>query len=132
MKFFRSTLGFMIVGLFVGGVWGVFAEKYGIAGGWFAALALIGPMWFLNHYVGLITNEGDGSFVDMGLGVGIACFMRDTFKLGISSAVESLPTLLLVAAGAVIGGIVAAAIERHMAKEKEVEVQVSENENVNI
>lgn len=130
MKFFRSTLGFMIVGLFVGGVWGTFSGEYGIAGGWFAALILIGPMWFLNHYVGLIINDADSAFVDMGLGVGIACFMRDTFKLGVGSAIESLPTLLLVAAGAVIGGIVAAAVERHMAKEKE--VQISQNENVNI
>ncbi len=121
----------MIAGLFVGSVWGAFAGKYGIAGGWFAALILIGPLWFMNHYVGLITNEGDGSFVDMGLGIGVACFMRDAFKLGVSSTMESLPTLLLVATGAVIGGIAAASIERHMAKEKEV-VQVQVSENVNI
>lgn len=122
MKFLKGTLGFMIVGLFVGGVWGTFAEKYGIAGGWMAAVIIIGPMWFMNHFIGLIPNEDGAAFVDMGLGVGIACFMRDAFKLGVSSAVESVPTLLLVAVGAVIGGLVAAAIEKDMASKATIEV----------
>ncbi|NLZ35344.1 MAG: hypothetical protein GX889_10690 [Clostridiales bacterium] len=131
MKFLRSTIGFMCVGLFVGGIWGTFAEKYGIVGGWFAAVAIIGPMWFMNHYLGLITNEDDGAFIDMGLGVGISCFMRDFFNQGASSAVKSLPTLALIAVGAVIGGIVAAAIERDMAKKSNAQVEISENQNVN-
>jgi hypothetical protein len=131
MKFLRSTLGFMCVGLLVGGAWGSFSAAYGIAGGWFAALAIIGPMWFMNHYVGLITNESDGSFIDMGLGVGIACFTRDLFNLGASSAAQSLPTLALVAVGAVIGGVVAAAVEKHMAQQSKAAVEISDNENVN-
>lgn len=129
MKFLRGTLGFMIVGLFVGGVWGVFADKYGIAGGWMAAVIIIGPMWFMNHHVGLIPNEDGAAFVDMGLGVGVACFMRDAFKLGVSSAVDSMPTLLFVAVGAVIGGLVAAAIEKDMAAKSKAKIEISENQN---
>ena len=127
MKFLKGTLGFMCVGLFVGGVWGAFADKYGIAGGWMAAVIIIGPMWFMNHFIGLIPNESDGAFVDMGLGVGIACFMRDVFNNGIGSGIDSIPTLLYVALGAIIGGLVAAAIEKDMAAKAKVEV--SENQN---
>ena len=128
MKFLKGTLGFMLVGLFVGGVWGALAEKYGLAGGWFAAVIIIGPMWFMNHFIGLIPNENDAAFVDMGLGVGIACFMRDVFNNGAQSGIDSIPTLLLVAVGAVIGGLVAAAIEKDMAAKAKVEV--SENQNI--
>lgn len=54
MKFVRSTLGFMIVGMLVMTAFDAFSEQYGIVGGVFAAFILIGPMWSMNHYVGLI------------------------------------------------------------------------------
>lgn len=117
MKFIRSTIGYMIAGLIVMSVWGAFAGAYGIAGGWFAALIIIGPMWFMNHFLGLIHHEPDSAFVDMGLGIGLAGIFRDAFMNGWGHVGSSVPTILLVCVGAVLGGYVAAKIEEDMEKD---------------
>lgn len=119
MKFLRGMLGYMIAGLLVMSVWDGFAGPYGIAGGYFAAFIIIGPMFYMNHYVGLIDNPDDHAFVDMALGIGVAGIARDVFMNGFNSFIDTLPTLLLVIAGAVIGGVVAGLIENNMEKEIE-------------
>lgn len=116
MKFLRAVLGYAIVGMIVMSVWGAFVGVWGIIGGWLAAFAIIAPMWFLNHFLGLIHHDADSGFVDMGLGVGVVGLFRDTFGLGFDHFVNAMPTLGLVAVGAVIGGFVAAKIEENMEK----------------
>lgn len=117
MKFVRSTLGYMIAGMIVMSVWGAFADAYGIAGGYFAAFIIIGPMWFMNHYLGLIKHDSDSAFVDMGLGIALCGIFRDAFLNGFSTVAASLPTILLVVLGAVLGGLFAAKIEEDMEKD---------------
>ena len=117
MKFVRSTLGYMIAGMIVMSVWGVFADAYGIAGGYLAAFIIIGPMWFMNHYLGLIKHDSDSAFVDMGLGIGLCGLFRDAFLTGFQSIATSLPTIALVVLGAVLGGLVAAKVEEDMENE---------------
>lgn len=107
MKFFRGMIGFCIAGMIVMSVWTPLAENYGIFGGYLAAFIIIGPMWFMNHYVGLIENDEDALFVDMAVGIGICGIMRDVFMQGGGELVSSLPTIGLVAIGAVLAGIVA-------------------------
>ncbi|WP_409300301.1 Lin0368 family putative glycerol transporter subunit [Peribacillus sp. SCS-155] len=116
MGFLRGSIGFCIAGMLVMSVWGAFATSYGIAGGYVAAIIIIGPMWYLNHYVGLIPNEDDAAFVDMALGIAICGTMRDVFMNGGGALQSSLPTLSLVAIGAVAAGIVGAMIQKDMAK----------------
>lgn len=118
MKFLRSLIGFMIAGMLVMSIWDSFVSAYGIFGGFFAAFIIIAPMWFMNHYVGLIQNEDGHAFVDMALGIGITGLARDFFMKGSHEFITSLPTLLLMIFGAIIGGIVAAAIEKDMEQEK--------------
>lgn len=117
MKFLRSTIGYMIAGMIVMSVWGAFAEAYGIIGGFFAAFIIIGPMWYMNHYLGLIKHDADSAFVDMGLGIAICGFFRDAFMKGFGTIADSLPTILLIIVGATIGGLVAAKIEEDMEKD---------------
>ncbi|MER2002240.1 MAG: hypothetical protein ABS896_06465 [Carnobacterium inhibens] len=119
MKFLRSTLGYMIAGMVVMTVWDGFVGPYGIVGGFFAAFIIIGPMWFMNHYVGLIDNPDEFAFVDMAVGIGITGIFRDIFMKGVGEFVASVPTLLLVILGAVIAGLVAAAIEKDMEKKQQ-------------
>lgn len=115
MKFLRAVLGYAIVGMIVMSVWGEFAGEWGIIGGWLAAFAIIAPMWFLNHFLGLIHHDADSGFVDMGLGVGLVGLFRDTFGPGgMDAFMKAMPTLGLVLVGSVIGGIVAAKVEEHM------------------
>lgn len=117
MKFLRAVLGYAIAGMIVMSVWGPFVGVWGIIGGWLAAFAIIGPMWFLNHFLGLIHHDADSGFVDMGLGIGLVGLFRDTFGLeGVDTFMAAMPTLGLVAVGAILGGFVAAKIEENMEK----------------
>ncbi|MBO0446384.1 hypothetical protein JZO78_08510 [Enterococcus ureilyticus] len=125
MKFIRGLIGYTIAGMIVMAVWGQLGA-FGIFGGYLAAFIIIGPMWFMNHFVNLVGNEDDAAFVDMGLAIGVCGIMRDTFMNGTESLVSSLPTIGLVIIGAVIGGIVASAIEKSMAKETEHEATAPE------
>lgn len=119
MRFLRSTLGYMIAGMIVMSVWGWLAGSYGMLGGFVGAILIIGPMWYMNHYVGLIQNDDDAAFVDMALGIAVTGVMRDVFSAGSNAGavfVDTLPTLGLVVLGGIIGGVVAALIEKDMAK----------------
>ncbi|MGX6962671.1 Lin0368 family putative glycerol transporter subunit [Vagococcus xieshaowenii] len=125
MKFFRSFIGYLIAGVVVMAVWGELG-KFGIFGGFLAAGIIIGPLWYMNHYVNLTGNLDDASFVDMGLAIGVCGIMRDTFMTGTSSLIDSIPTILLVIVGSALGGIVAAAIEKSMAKDDTFETESPE------
>ena len=114
MKNIGSIIGFAIAGIFVMSVWGAFAEAYGIFGGWFAGLAIISIMWFMNHFIGLVANEG--AFVDMAAGIAVTGTLRDVFLNGPQAGIDSLPTLAFVAIGAVLAGVTAVAIEKMWAE----------------
>ncbi|MBX8935535.1 Lin0368 family putative glycerol transporter subunit [Enterococcus gilvus] len=116
MKFLRSMVGYMIAGTIVMSVWNELGS-FGIFGGYLAAGIIIGPMWFMNHYLNLTGNEDDAAFVDMGLAIGVCGIARDSFMHGASAFSASLPTIALVVVGAALGGIVAAAFEKSVAKE---------------
>jgi len=114
VKNIGSIIGFAIAGIFVMSVWGAFVEAYGIFGGWFAGLIIISIMWFMNHFLGLVANEG--AAVDMAAGIAICGTMRDVFLYGPQAGIDSLPTLAFVAIGAIVGGITAVAIEKMWAE----------------
>nr|WP_313127014.1 hypothetical protein [Proteiniclasticum ruminis] len=91
-------------------IWGDWAGAYGNLGGWFAAVAIIGPMWFLNHYIGLVDNPGDHAFVDIAWGIAWVGIMRDVFGTGdnafdLGRLVSSLPTIGLLTVGALLAGL---------------------------
>jgi len=116
MRFLRSVLGYMLVGLFVMTVWGspIKAEGFGVFSGWLSAGMIIAPFWFVNHYLGLIPHDSDSAFVDMGMGVAMAGIFRDAFANGIDAVVASVPTFLLICVGASIGGFLAAKVQKNM------------------
>lgn len=117
MKFLRGVIGYALAALYAMTVWGEFAGAYGVAGGWIVALAIIGPLWFVNHYIGLIPQDSDAAFVDMGLGIAIGCLFRDIFSGGgVDSFIASLPTIGVIIVGAAIGGFTATKIQQHMDK----------------
>lgn len=119
MKHLGTILGTAIAGMFVMSVWGEFAGAYGIGGGWFAGLAIIGTMWFLNHYIGIINN--DGAFVDMAVGIGVAGTMRGVFEGGIEAGIQSLPTLGITLLGGIAGGLVAYKLEVYLSQKEKAE-----------
>lgn len=115
MKNIGTMIGGAIAGIFVMSVWGKFAETYGIGGGWFAALIIIGTMWFLNHHVGILHNPEEGAWVDMALAIGVCGTLVSVFsKVSISPFVESIPTLLIVIIGGTAGGILGEMIKKDL------------------
>ena len=131
MKFLRAFIGYMIAGSLVMAVWGEL-DSVGIFGGYLAALIIIGPMWFMNHYVNLVGNPDDAAFVDMGLAIGVAGIFRDVFLNDVSALTGALPTIGMVALGAICGGLVAAAIEKNMAKDAEKESEAVADKKIQV
>lgn len=121
MKHVGTVLGTAIAGMFVMSVWGAFAEAYGIGGGWFAGMAIIGTMWFLNHFVGIHNN--DGAWVDMALGIGVAGTTKVMFIDGFGAGIAAGPTLLIALAGGACGGFFAYQLEQMIAKREQEEKQ---------
>lgn len=125
MKLVRSTIGYMFAGMIVMSVWGGVIEGLGTIGGILAGFFIIGAMWFMNHHLGLIYHGPQSGFVDLGLGVGLTGIFRDMWigvleGNGLVNLIDSLPTLLFVLVGAVIGGYLAAMVERDLNKDAEV------------
>lgn len=119
MKHLGTIIGTALAGMYVFGVWGEFAAAYGIGGGWFAGFAIIGTMWFVNHFVGIINN--DGAFVDMALGIGVAGTMNGVFSQGFGAAVASFPTLGVTIIGGIAGGLAAYKLEVYLAEKNKEE-----------
>ena len=125
MKFFRGVVGYTIAGMIVMSVWGPLTTFFSgspasiLFGGIFAAFFIIGPMWFMNHFLGLVHHSSDSAFVDMGLAIGICGTMRDVFMSnnGMQLLVDTIPTLGLVIVGAIAGGIVSGLILKDMAND---------------
>lgn len=115
MKHVGTILGAAIAGMFVMSVWGAFDAAYGIAGGWFAGFVIISIMWTMNHYVGVINN--DGAFVDMAVGISVCGYVKDMIVAGPQAGIDSLPTLAFVIIGGVIGGAMAYKMEVHLAEQ---------------
>lgn len=115
MKMLKTFLGCFLTGLIVQSAWGALVKSYGLIGGWFAAFIIISPMWFLNHYLGLIENEKDGAWIDMAAGIAIAGMARDLFKShSITPMFKALPVLCAVIVGGIVGGYLAVIIRREM------------------
>lgn len=112
MKHVGTILGAAIAGMFVMGVWGAFASAYGIGGGWFAGLIILSIMWFVNHFVGIINN--DGVSVDMACGIAIAGTMRDGFMNGMSTVVDAVPSIVIVVLGGITGATVAGLLQKNV------------------
>lgn len=119
MKFTRSTVGHFIAGMLAMSIWDAMSMNYGIAGGILAAVIIMSPMWYFNHYKKLVYEAPHSGFVDMGLGIGIAGMTRDFFlnNMAMSDVVDTLPTLLLVILGGLIGGVLASFIEKDSLKD---------------
>lgn len=115
MKHVGTMIGAAIAGIFVMSVWGAFAEAYGIGGGWFAGFIIISTMWTLNHYVGVINN--DGAFVDMAVGIGVCGYIKDMLVQGPQAGIDSIPTLAFVIIGGILGGAMAYKIETYLAEQ---------------
>ena len=125
MKLVRSTIGYMFAGMIVMSVWGGVIEGLGTIGGILAGFLIIDVMLFINLNLRLVYHGPQSGFVDLGMGVGFTGIFRDMWIsiLGdgnINALTDSLPTIAFVVIGALIGGYLAAMVERDLNKDAEV------------
>ena len=117
MKFFGKLIGYMMAGLIVVGGFAELPDSIGPIGGILSAGLLVFAGWAMNHYVNLTTQDEDASFVDMGLAIATAALINDLLRSnGELTFTGTLPTILLVMAGAAVGGALAAIFERDLLK----------------
>lgn len=127
MRFLGNTFGYFLASIIINGFWGFFTNKFGVFGGYAAALFLTGSSWYINHYLGLIKNDEDSAFIDMALGVGLSLITKSYILDGMSSIINSIPTFVVVTIGAVLGGYVSVIIEKII--EEKSNVKESSNED---
>ncbi len=118
MKFLRGVIGFSLAAIIINTLWGVFVAYFGVLGGYVSAFILTGSMWFLNHYIGIIQNEEDAAYIDMGLGIAVSLVVRDMINKGAISIISSMPTFFCISVGAILGGIAAGLIEKQLIANK--------------
>lgn len=78
-------------------IWGRLVDRFGGIGGWFAAVLIIGPIWYLNHGMAhpLIVQQGP-VFIDMGFATGLGVLVYGLFKgLGFEAHRENLLAAIL-------------------------------------
>ncbi|WP_373774205.1 Lin0368 family putative glycerol transporter subunit, partial [Streptococcus ferus] len=73
---------------------------------------IIGPVWYLCHYRGWISQNKDQVAIDMGAAIGMSVLVRGFLEHGLSQTLMAMPTLLCLALGASLAGWLYAIIER--------------------
>lgn len=119
MHHLRNLLGYFIAGVFAMYLWPIFVDflNMGVFGNWIAPIFIIGPMWYLNHYIGLIKHDEEMAFIDMAFGIGFAGIFKGLFiGVGYLGFMQSLPTLILLILGGSFGGFMATLVEKKWLK----------------
>ena len=108
MKNYLSTFcGSAICGGFAFGIWPELWKSYGIMGGWIAATLIIGIMWYMNHYNGVISNPEGKIWLDQGWCIGAAGIAWGIvrFQGDLSAILLALPTLVCCLIGGSLAGV---------------------------
>ncbi len=86
--------------------WGRLVDKMGPKGGWIAALTITGTFWLLNHGMAKPLIQQTGVWVDMGLAVGVGCWVASAYLGGnIKKSQKNIATAVLAG---FFGGIILA------------------------
>lgn len=115
----KTFLGYFMAGFCAMYLWPKVTEvlNIGIFGNWVAAIIVVGPLWYINHYLGLIKHHEDSAFVDMAFGIGIAGIFKGLFMgAGFEGLLASLPSLIIVILGGAFGGLMAIIVEKRWIK----------------
>lgn len=113
MKHVSTLIGSAICGALVFGIWPEMWKSYGIMGGWLAATILISIAWFMNHWLGVITNSDGRIWIDQGWAVGSAGVAWGIVRFYPNEhLVDCLPVLGLCLIGGALAGVAAVAVKK--------------------
>ena len=100
-----TFIGGAIVGSLAFGIWPEMWKSYGILGGFFAAVVVIGIMWYMNHWLGVIENRPGTLWIDQGLPIAGAGVAWGVVRFYPNSHWEQIfPTLICCVIGGLLGG----------------------------
>jgi hypothetical protein len=111
MKYLSTIIGGAVVGALVFGIWPEMWKSYGIAGGWLAAVMLIGVAWFMNHWLGVIENPAGKIWVDQGWSIAAAGVAWAVVRFDAAPS-QAVGTVACIGLGGVLGGLAAAAVKQ--------------------
>ena len=113
MKLLGTVIGSAICGGMAFGLWPEMWKSYGIMGGWTAAAVVISICWYMNHWLGTISNPDGTIWIDQGCGVGTAgvTWALVRFFPG-CRLLDGLPTLCCCFIGGALAGVVAAYVKK--------------------
>jgi hypothetical protein len=111
MKFVSTAIGGAIIGALAFGIWPEMWKSYGIMGGWLASAVLVGICWYMNHWLGIISNEPGRIWVDQGWAVCSAGIAWGMVRFG-EQFFQALPTLICCLIGGGLAGIAAAHVKK--------------------
>jgi len=111
LNYIRTLLAYCLAGFLVPYLWS-YVSILGIYAGFAAAILIIGPVWYIVHYNGLIHQDSEAATVDMGASIAIAVFTSDVLSKGVINSFSSLPTIILLSIGAVFAALVSHYFER--------------------
>ena len=115
MKLVSTAIGGAIIGALAFGIWPEMWKTYGIMGGWLASAILVGICWYMNHWLGVISNEPGSIWVDQGWAVCAAGIAWGMVRFG-SQFYQALPTLICCLIGGGLAGIVADVLGRDLSR----------------
>ncbi|HFI0257029.1 TPA: hypothetical protein ACGOVD_001720 [Streptococcus suis] len=97
-----TVVGAFIFPFVIRMIWGKMVDSWGPIGGWVAAAMIVGTIWCMNHFVGLMTQSGD-AWIDMGLAAGVGVFVASVARGGKASKAQT--NILAALVGGIIGGL---------------------------
>ncbi|MXQ48065.1 hypothetical protein GRB29_01345 [Streptococcus pneumoniae] len=113
----RAILAYAFAATAIGILWPTFAAPFGAWAGVVAGAVVIGPVWYLVHYRGLIPQGSERKAVDMGGAIGTSVLVKTALSSDSQALFQALPTLLLVLIGAALAGCLMAYLERRWSDE---------------
>ncbi|MGL4293604.1 MAG: Lin0368 family putative glycerol transporter subunit [Bacteroidales bacterium] len=118
-KYLSTFVGSAICGGFAFGIWPELWKTYGLIGGWAAATLIIGIMWYMNHYNGMIRNPEGKIWLDQGWCIGSAGIAWGIvrFQGDLSAFWDAFPTLVYCLIGGALAGVAVAVIRKTQAKQ---------------
>lgn len=112
MKRHLSTfIGGAIVGSLSFGIWPEMWKTYGIMGGFLTATVVIGIMWYMNHWLGMVENPSGKIWVDQGFAVSAAGIVWGVVRFDAVLA-QALPTFICCAIGGILAAAAAVVVKR--------------------
>ena len=113
MKLLATFIGSAVCGALVFGIWPEMWKSYGIMGGWLAATIVISVTWYMNHWLGIISNPDGTIWIDQGWAVGTSgvAWAMVRFYPG-AKFIECVPTLCCCLVGGALAGFVASHVKK--------------------